>query len=234
MEFIGEIKVRELEDLGLELKNKVRIYADKEHAAELNVWKNFDYIALRSSDMAAAGIAISSGLVDGKVFITEAATSDAISDAMYEKGFVMKTFQNDSNNFDTSVYGKGFIIMKIKGRSEIESTYLAAKSVISPIKVLCSVTIEAIAIQKDGGGFPIVLSNRFLKEGDILSSSGGNRSGYGTIQYRVMGKYGESESSAVYTIKPCNGNIDISDLKCNCDLYMVVPVSDENKSKQKE
>lgn len=230
MEFLSGRKIDELEDLGLEIKNKVRIYADEKYAASLSVWKEFDFIALRSSDISAAGIVISHEKVDGKTFITDAATSDAIQDAMKEKGFIMKTSEDDSGVFSTYIYSKGYPLLKSKGKSEISSIYFAVKSVISPIKVICSVEKEAARVSKDGGVFPLVLNNRSLKDGDMLSSRGGNRRGNRAWLFRIAGKYGTSDDFAVYLASVCNGVMDVSDLQSGCELYMVMaPMKEENK-----
>lgn len=223
MEFISEKSIRDLESLGLEFEYNMYLHADKSKANELIYSKNDStFITLTAIDMANYGISISmEEKCRGKQLISRVATTDMIDEAVWNKDFIMKTSKDDSGNFSTLIYNKGYFILKSEGRSEIESVYLAVKSAISPIRILCSVEKDALSVSKDGGSFPIVLGNRFLKEGDILSSSGND-----ACLYRVVGKYGVSGISAVYLLRVYSGAMDIRDLQCGCELYMVMAPMD--------
>lgn len=218
MEFISEKSIRELESLGLEFKYNMYLHADKPKANELIYSRNDStFVTFTAIDMANYGISISmEEKYDGKQLISRVATTDMIDDAVWDKDFIMKTSKDDSGNFSTLIYNKGYFLLKSEGNSEIESVYLAVKSAISPIRVLCSVEKDALSVSKDGGSFPIVLNNRFLKGGDILSSGGND-----ACLYRVMGKYGTSGISAIYLLRAHGGNMDIRYLQYGCELYMV-------------
>ena len=223
MEFISEKSIRELESLGIEFKYNMYLHADKSKANELIYSRNDStFITFTTIDMANYGISISmEEKCGGKQLISRVATTDMIDEALWDKEFIMKTSKDDSGNFSTLIYNKGYFILKSDGKSEIESVYLAVKSAISPIRILFSVEKEALSVLKDGGSFPIVLNNRFLKEGDILSTSGND-----ACLYRVVGKYGVSGISAVYLLRVYGGAMDIRDLQCGCELYMKMPPMD--------
>lgn len=227
MGFISEKSIRELESLGLEFKYNMYLHADKPKANELIHSRNgYTFITLTAMDMANYGISISmEEKCSGKQFISRVATTDMIDEAVWDKDFLIKTSKDGSGNFSTLIYNKGYFVLKSEGNSEIESVYLAVKSAISPIRILCSVEKDALSVLKDGGSFPIVLNNRFLKEGDIISTSGND-----ACLYRVAGKYGTSGISAVYLLRVYSGDMNIGDLQCGCELYIVMAPMD-NKTK---
>lgn len=231
MEFISEKSIRELESLGIGFKYNMYLHAGKPKADKIIRPRDGSaFIAFTAIDMANYGISISmEEKCGGKQLISRIATTDMVDEALRGKGLTMKTSKDVSGNFSTRIYNMGVFLLESEGKSEIESVYLAVKSAVSPIRVLISVGKDALSVLKDGGSFPIVLNNRFLKEGDIISTSGDD-----ACLYRVAGKYGVSGGSAVYLLRVYGGAMDIRDLQCGCELYMVMAPWSKKTNKIKQ